>query len=111
VHPFLLFHVYLRLLIDGPSQSAYSSHGYTCVQNTGGLNYSYVFIHWPIPSNHNPVIQGVFICILGLGLLVTADVVTDKNYSPLDRGKGDAFMVAGATLYGFSASGCLDVSF
>ncbi|KAF5351503.1 hypothetical protein D9758_007197 [Tetrapyrgos nigripes] len=47
-------------------------------------------------------LQGVFICIIGLGLLVTADVVTDKNFSPVDRGKGDAFMVAGATLYGFT---------
>lgn len=51
---------------------------------------------------HWTQIVGVLICILGLGLLVTSDFVTDKNYPALDRGKGDAFMIAGATLYGFT---------
>ena len=46
--------------------------------------------------------QGVLICIGGLGLLVISDFVTDKNYPVLDRAKGDGFMIAGATLYGFS---------
>ena len=46
--------------------------------------------------------QGVLICIGGLGLLVISDFVTDKNYPALDRAKGDGFMIAGATLYGFS---------
>ncbi|KAJ2915450.1 hypothetical protein MD484_g4940, partial [Candolleomyces efflorescens] len=45
---------------------------------------------------------GVFICIAGLGLLVGADQITDKGWDPLARGKGDAFMIAGATLYGFT---------
>ncbi|RXW23971.1 hypothetical protein EST38_g1867 [Candolleomyces aberdarensis] len=45
---------------------------------------------------------GVFICIGGLGLLVGADQITNKGWDPLARGKGDAFMIAGATLYGFS---------
>jgi solute carrier family 35 protein F1/2 len=46
--------------------------------------------------------QGVAICISGLGLLVASDELTDKGWQPLDRGKGDGFMIAGATLYGFS---------
>jgi hypothetical protein len=29
-------------------------------------------------------------------------MLTDKNYPALSRGKGDAFMILGATLYGFS---------
>ncbi|TFK26183.1 DUF914 domain membrane protein [Coprinopsis marcescibilis] len=45
---------------------------------------------------------GVAICIAGLGLLVVSDVVTNKGWDPIARGKGDAFMIAGATLYGFS---------
>ncbi|KAJ2925918.1 hypothetical protein H1R20_g11170, partial [Candolleomyces eurysporus] len=45
---------------------------------------------------------GVFICIGGLGLLVGADQITNKGWDPIARGKGDAFMIAGATLYGFS---------
>ncbi len=48
--------------------------------------------------------QGVLICIGGLGLLVVSDFVTDKNYPAMDRAKGDGFMIAGATLYGFSTS-------
>jgi len=48
------------------------------------------------------ICQGVLICIGGLGLLVVSDFVTDKNYPALDRAKGDGFMIAGATLYGFS---------
>ncbi|KIY74130.1 DUF914-domain-containing protein [Cylindrobasidium torrendii FP15055 ss-10] len=45
---------------------------------------------------------GVFVCVAGLGLLVAADVLTDKNWEPTARGKGDGLMVAGATLYGFT---------
>jgi solute carrier family 35 protein F1/2 len=37
-----------------------------------------------------------------MGLLVAADQITNKDWTPLNRGKGDAFMIAGATLYGFS---------
>jgi len=47
-------------------------------------------------------ILGVLVCIAGLGLLVTSDMVTHKNWVPIARGKGDAFMIAGATLYGFT---------
>jgi solute carrier family 35 protein F1/2 len=35
-------------------------------------------------------------------MLVASDMLTDKNYPALSRGKGDAFMIVGATLYGFS---------
>ncbi|KAK7466467.1 hypothetical protein VKT23_005188 [Stygiomarasmius scandens] len=63
------------------------------------LFFSWVYMR---TKYHWTQLLGVFICILGLGLLVTADVVTEKNWSPLDRGKGDGFMVAGATLYGFT---------
>lgn len=48
--------------------------------------------------------KGVLICIGGLGMLVGSDHLTDKSWTAIARGKGDAFMIAGATLYGFSAS-------
>ena len=44
------------------------------------------------------------ICVAGLGLLVTADQLTNKDWAAVNKGKGDAFMILGATLYGFSAS-------
>ena len=50
------------------------------------------------------------ICIGGLGLLVVSDFVTDKNYPALDKGKGDGFMIAGATLYGLSEFICTAVA-
>jgi hypothetical protein len=37
-----------------------------------------------------------------LGLTVASDFITDKNWPALNKGKGDAFMILGATLYGFS---------
>ncbi|KAJ7281798.1 DUF914-domain-containing protein [Mycena rebaudengoi] len=54
------------------------------------------------PKYHWTQYLGVFICIGGLGLLVASDELTQKNWDPISRGKGDAFMIAGATLYGFS---------
>jgi len=42
--------------------------------------------------------------VAGLGLLVGADQLTNKDWEALDKGKGDGFMILGATLYGFSAS-------
>jgi solute carrier family 35 protein F1/2 len=45
----------------------------------------------------------VLVSVGGLGLLVASDFLTDKNYHALDKAKGDAFMIVGATLYGFSA--------
>jgi solute carrier family 35 protein F1/2 len=35
-------------------------------------------------------------------MLVGADQLTDKDYPALNKVKGDLFMLAGATLYGFS---------
>jgi len=35
-------------------------------------------------------------------MLVGSDMLTDKNFPATSRGKGDAFMIVGATLYGFS---------
>ena len=35
-------------------------------------------------------------------MLVASDMLTGKNFHAINKGKGDAFMIAGATLYGFS---------
>ena len=48
--------------------------------------------------------QGVMICVTGLGLLVASDQLTNKDWDAVNKGKGDAFMILGASLYGFSAS-------
>lgn len=53
---------------------------------------------------HWTQLLGVAVCIAGLALVVVSDIVTNKGWDPIARGKGDAFMIAGATLYGFSAS-------
>lgn len=53
---------------------------------------------------HWTQLLGVFICIAGLGLLVASDELTQKGWEAISKGKGDAFMIAGATLYGFSVS-------
>lgn len=51
---------------------------------------------------HWTQLLGVFICIGGLGMLVASDEITQKSWEAVSRGKGDAFMIAGATLYGFT---------
>ncbi|KAF8199015.1 DUF914 domain membrane protein [Pholiota molesta] len=51
---------------------------------------------------HWTQLLGVFICIGGLGLLVASDELTSKSWQAIAKGKGDGFMVAGATLYGFT---------
>jgi solute carrier family 35 protein F1/2 len=51
---------------------------------------------------HWTQLLGVFICISGLGLLVASDQLTKKDWQAVSRRKGDGFMIAGATLYGFS---------
>jgi drug/metabolite transporter (DMT)-like permease len=68
------------------------------------ISRTFPWVPFEIPSW---LLQGVSICIAGLGLLVTADQLTDKDWAALNKGKGDAFMILGATLYGFSTS-CLD---
>ena len=40
-------------------------------------------------------------------MLVGSDHLTDKNWEAVDKVKGDLFMIAGATLYGFSERGFL----
>jgi len=45
---------------------------------------------------------GILICVGGLGALVRSDLNTGKNWQAVSKGKGDAFMIAGATLYGFT---------
>lgn len=54
--------------------------------------------------DRSQLLQGVVICMIGLGLLVASDQITHKNWTALDKGRGDVFMIIGATLYGFSAS-------
>ncbi|KAH6916086.1 DUF914 domain membrane protein [Coprinopsis sp. MPI-PUGE-AT-0042] len=51
---------------------------------------------------HWTQLLGVAVCIAGLALVVVSDIVTNKGWDPIARGKGDAFMIAGATLYGFT---------
>ncbi|KAI9458146.1 DUF914-domain-containing protein [Lactarius psammicola] len=61
--------------------------------------FSYLYMrtrfHWT-------QLLGVMICVAGLGLLVAADQITDKDWPALSKGKGDAFMIVGASLYGFT---------
>ncbi|PFH51548.1 hypothetical protein AMATHDRAFT_142389 [Amanita thiersii Skay4041] len=63
-----------------------------------------IFFSWLFmrPKYHWTQLLGVFICIGGLGLLVASDQITQKDWNAVNRGKGDAFMIAGATLYGFT---------
>jgi solute carrier family 35 protein F1/2 len=61
--------------------------------------FSYLYLR---RGYHWTQILGVFICVLGLGLLVGSDELTQKDWVAAAKGKGDAFMIAGATLYGFT---------
>ena len=54
-----------------------------------------------------PIGQGVAVCIGGLVMLFASDLITNKNYKALNKGKGDGFMILGATLYGFSEYFCV----
>jgi len=51
---------------------------------------------------HWTQLLGVLVCVGGLGMLVGSDLLTDKNYPAISKGKGDAFMILGATLYGLT---------
>jgi len=57
---------------------------------------------WMRPKYRWSQIVGILICVGGLGMLVGSDQLTDKDYPALDKVKGDMFMLAGATLYGFT---------
>ncbi|ETW79224.1 hypothetical protein HETIRDRAFT_324636 [Heterobasidion irregulare TC 32-1] len=63
-----------------------------------------MFMSWVYmrPRYHWTQILGIVVCVAGLGLLVASDQLTDKDYPALSKGKGDAFMIIGATLYGFT---------
>lgn len=50
---------------------------------------------------HWTQILGVVVCIGGLALLVTSDLLTGKNGNPTRSGEGDGFMLAASTLFGF----------
>ncbi|KAF9974102.1 hypothetical protein BGZ73_002632 [Actinomortierella ambigua] len=45
---------------------------------------------------------GVFICMIGMALLIWSDMVAGKDYPGIDYVKGDLFCLAGATLYAVS---------
>jgi len=52
---------------------------------------------------HWTQILGALICVLGLGLLVASDRLSNqKTFDALNRAKGDGFMIAAATLYGIT---------
>jgi len=63
-----------------------------------------MFVSWLFmrPKYQWTQILGVVVCIGGLGMLVASDQITDKDWTALNRAKGDGFMIAGATLYGFT---------
>jgi len=51
---------------------------------------------------HWTQIVAVLVAILGLGLCVLSDVLTDKNWEPTNKAFGDGMMLLGATFYGVS---------
>ncbi|KAJ8487926.1 hypothetical protein ONZ45_g14152 [Pleurotus djamor] len=63
------------------------------------LFFSWVYMR---VKYHWTQLLGVAVCIAGLGMLVASDQITEKDWDAVSRGKGDAFMIAGATLYGFT---------
>lgn len=64
-----------------------------------------VFAYFLVKARyHWTQILGVCISIAGLGLLVTSDFITDKNYDAGQRTLGDGLMVLGAIGYGLSNS-------
>ncbi|KAF9208823.1 hypothetical protein BGZ49_007379 [Haplosporangium sp. Z 27] len=48
---------------------------------------------------------GVFLALVGMGLLIWSDMKAGKNYPGMDAAKGDIFCIIGATLYAFSNCG------
>lgn len=59
---------------------------------------------WMRTKYHWTQLLGVVICLGGMAMLVGSDIIMGKTdgAAPLDRAKGDGFMIAGATLYGFT---------
>lgn len=87
---------------DGPYLFVYSFPGYTWGRNIIGPKFWSALSLFSDYQLRQHYAQGVLICTGGLGLLVTCDVLTGKNWQAVSKGKGDAFMVAAATFYGFS---------
>jgi len=61
--------------------------------------FSWIFMR---PHYHWTQLLGVLISVGGLGMLVASDHITNKDYPAVNMVKGDMFMIAGATLYGFT---------
>jgi hypothetical protein len=89
--------------LDGQYLYACSFRMFTCACAPTGRKFSYVSPSiLKIPPS--PALQGALICVLGSGLLVGADQLTNKDWEAVSKGKGDTFMILGATLFGFSES-------
>ena len=55
------------------------------------------------PKYHWTQVVGILVCIGGMGMLIASDYLTGTNQWPAaSMLKGDLFMLAGATLYGFT---------
>ncbi|KAI0256001.1 DUF914-domain-containing protein [Lactifluus subvellereus] len=63
------------------------------------MTFTYIYLR---TRYHWTQILGCMICVTGLGLLVASDHLTHKDWHALNKGKGDGFMILGATLYGFT---------
>jgi len=61
--------------------------------------FSWIFMR---PKYHWTQLLGVLVSVGGLGMLVASDHLTNKDYPAVNMVKGDMFMLAGATLYGFT---------
>ncbi|KAG5647830.1 hypothetical protein DXG03_007754 [Asterophora parasitica] len=64
-----------------------------CITCTNVTTTELVSRNWALPTT-----QTFFLCV------DSSDQITDKDWSALNRAKGDAFMIAGATLYGITNS-------
>jgi len=88
----------------GRLPAACSLLGSTFVSSSTGLSTWYESISLDI-SSLIYLYQGVFICCIGMGLLVFSDQTQNSDGGPgQSMLSGDLFMLAGATLYGFSVS-------
>jgi solute carrier family 35, member F1/2 len=64
-----------------------------------------LFLSWVYMRTkyHWTQLLGIGVCIVGLGLLVASDKFSGtKNWTAVNRAKGDGLMIAGATLYGIT---------
>ena len=92
--------------VDGQSPYACPFRTCICARATTGRKFLYVSLLYP-QHDSSQLSQGVMICVTGLGLLVASDQLTNKDWAAPNKGKGDAFMILGATLYGFSTSSAM----